>query len=184
MMQEISLNVLDVAQNSVSAKATLIQILVEETQDKRLIITIEDNGCGMSEEQVKSVIDPFYTTRTTRKVGLGIPFFKMGAEMTGGSFSIQSKVGEGTVVTAIYHTDHIDCMPLGDMGETIVSLVSCNPQIDFLYTRRYLGDEFVMDTREFKKILGDVPLNEPEVISYLREFLSENTKELLEGKNQ
>ena len=107
-MRELSLNVMDVAQNSITAGASLIEILVEEDRQKgELVIFIIDNGKGMSEEQVQRVIDPFYTTRTTRKVGLGVPFFKMEAEMTGGDFSIQSQLGKGTTVRARFVTSHV-----------------------------------------------------------------------------
>ena len=112
-MRELALNVMDVAQNSISAGATLITLTVEEeSAADRLSITLEDNGCGMTEEQVRSVVDPFYTTRTTRKVGLGVPLFKMEAEMTGGSFSIRSQKGRGTILTAIFVPSHVDMIPL------------------------------------------------------------------------
>jgi anti-sigma regulatory factor (Ser/Thr protein kinase) len=113
-MRELSLNVMDVAQNSVRAEATLVFITVEESdKNDSLTITIEDNGCGMTEEQVAQVIDPFFTTRTTRKVGLGVPLFKMSAEQTGGSFSIESEVGRGTKTQASYVKSHVDMTPLG-----------------------------------------------------------------------
>ena len=118
MMPEIALNVLDIAQNSVRAEASLIQISVDvdEAADT-LTITIEDNGCGMTTEQTARVTDPFFTTRTTRKIGLGVPFFKMAAESTGGSFSIQSEPGVGTKVTAVFGLSHIDRMPLGEWND-------------------------------------------------------------------
>ena len=178
-MQELSLNVLDIAQNSVVAKATLIRIGVEEdTASHRMVITIADNGCGMTEEQVKRVMDPFFTTRTTRKVGLGVPFFKMSAEATGGDFSIVSRPGEGTAGSACYHTDHIDMLPLGDMNATILSLITMNPDLDFVYTRSLDGKSYVLDTRELKKVLEDVPLNAPDVVLYLKEALEEGTAAL------
>lgn len=182
-MTELSLNVLDVAQNSVKAKASLIEISVEIHTDKNsLSIVIKDNGCGMSEETVKQVIDPFYTTRTTRKVGLGVPFFKMSAEMTGGSFEIVSEVGKGTCVTAEYVLDSIDRMPLGDMPSTIETLVLYNTDIDFIYTYSVDGESFVLDTAEMKEILGGVPLDSPDIAEYIKEFLRENTKEVNKEK--
>lgn len=178
-MQELSLNVLDIAQNSIRANASLVIITVSEDTPKRLLsITIEDNGCGMTEEQIKNVMDPFYTTRTTRKVGLGVPFFKMSAEATGGTFSIQSEVGKGTRTTATYHTDHFDMLPLGDINATMLSLISVNPQLDFLYRREIDGKSFELDTREIRTILEGVPLNSPEVLTFLKEFLTENDSEL------
>ena len=174
-MQELSLNILDIVQNSVKAKATLITVTVlEDAKDDKLTITIADNGCGMSEETAKAAVDPFYTTRTTRKVGLGLPFIKMAAEMTGGSFSIESAIGAGTTVTAVFGLTHIDRMPLGDMCATMLTLVSCNTQIDFVYAHLSDGQRFTMDTRQFKEILGDVPLNTPEVLAFMKDYITEN----------
>ena len=180
MMQELSLNVLDVAENSVRADASLVEITVEEdTAAGWLTIVILDNGRGMTPEQVQTVIDPFYTTRTTRKVGLGVPFFRMAAQLSGGDLTIQSRVGEGTAVTATFGLTSIDRMPLGDINGTIATLVQCNPGIDWLYTRRKDGREMVMDTRQFREVLEDMPLDSPEVLGFLRDYLAENTAELL-----
>ena len=182
-MQELSLNVLDVAQNSVSAGASLIEIgVAEDTAADRLTIVIKDNGCGMTEEQVKRVIDPFYTTRTTRKVGLGVPFFKMAAEATGGSFSIESEPGIGTTVCAVFGLSHIDRMPLGDMNATMHQLIVMHPECDFLYIYKYDDRQFTLDTREFKEILGDIPFDVPEVSAYLKQYLSENESEVNQGQ--
>ena len=132
-MRELSLNVMDIVQNSVRAGASLITVQVAESKKHdTLTITITDNGCGMSAEQVKSVIDPFFTTRTTRKVGLGVPLFKMEAEMTGGSFQIDSEKGKGTKVTAVFRPSHVDMIPLGDIASVIHLLITCNPELDFL----------------------------------------------------
>ena len=178
-MQEISLNILDVAQNSVSAGAGLIEIGVEEDHSAdRLTVVIRDNGCGMTPEQVKKVTDPFYTTRTTRKVGLGVPLFKMAAEMTGGSFSIASQPGVGTTVTAVFVPSHVDCMPMGDITSTVCSLIQCNPDRDFCYTYSCDGRGFAGDTRQFRQVLEGVPLNAPEVITFISEFITENTSEV------
>ena len=180
MMQELSLNVLDVAENSVRADASLVEITVEEdTAAGWLTIVIRDNGRGMTPEQVQTVIDPFYTTRTTRKVGPGVPFFRMAAQLSGGDLTIQSRVGEGTAVTATFGLTSIDRMPLGDINGTIATLVQCNPGIDWLYTRRKDGREMVMDTRQFREVLEDMPLDSPEVLGFLRDYLAENTAELL-----
>lgn len=182
MMTEISLNVLDVAQNSVRAKASLVEISVEaDINADTLTIVIKDNGCGMTEEQVHNVTDPFYTTRTTRKVGLGVPFFKMAAESSGGSFSITSEVGKGTTVTAVFGLSDIDRMPLGDMTSTMHTLITMNDGMDFLYTYKVNERQFILDTREFREILGGVPLNTPEVSTYIKEYLTENKKETDNG---
>ncbi len=178
MMTELSLNVLDVAQNSVKAKASLIEISVDSSLEKDLMtIIIKDNGCGMNEEQLSRVCDPFYTTRTTRKVGLGVSFFKLAAECSDGDFSITSKVGVGTTVTASFRISHIDRMPLGDMTSTIYSLITLNTDIDFVYSYSVDDRKFVLDTREFREILGDLPFDTPEVSAYIRDFLTENKLE-------
>lgn len=182
MMTELSLNVLDVAQNSVKAKASLIEIsVVIDSAADRLSIVIKDNGCGMSGETLKNVTDPFYTTRTTRKVGLGVPFFKMAAEITGGSFEIVSELGKGTTVTAVFVLSSIDRMPLGDMPGTIETLVVYNTGIDFIYTYKVDDEQFVLSTSEMKEILGGIPLNNPEVAAYIRDFLRENTDSVNKG---
>lgn len=174
-MQEISLNILDIAQNSVAAQARLVSIKVEEcAAEDRLTVEIRDDGAGMSPEQVERVTDPFYTTRRTRRVGLGVPFFKMAAELSGGSFGIRSRKGEGTVVTAVFVLGSIDRMPLGDVNETVSTLIFCNPGIDFVYTRRKDGREFTLDTRTLRGVLGEVPLNAPEVSGWIRDYLREN----------
>ncbi len=176
-MRELSLNVLDIVQNSIKAEASLIEIeLIESTVNKELLIGIYDNGKGMTSEQVQSVTDPFFTTRTTRKVGLGIPFFKMAAEMTGGSFEIESEVGVGTKVRAAFKTDHVDFTPVGDMCSTIVILITMNLDVDFLYKRAVDSKEFTVDTRQLKEILGDVPLDEPSIVSWLTDYIKENTE--------
>ncbi len=182
MMPEISLNILDIAQNSISAKASLIEISVLISQkDDSLTVIIKDNGCGMTTEQVTRVTDPFYTTRKTRKVGLGIPFFKLAAESTGGSFSITSAVGVGTTVAAVFGFSHIDRMPLGDIGSTIHTLIRYNTHIDFLYQYQVNDRGFTLDTRQFKEILGGVALDSYEVSEYIKEYLNENKTETDNG---
>lgn len=180
-MRELSLNVLDIAQNSISANASLIEIEVSEsTVNKELLIGIYDNGKGMTSEQVQSVIDPFFTTRTTRKVGLGIPLFKMAAEMTGGSLEIESEVGTGTKVRAVFKTDHVDFTPIGDLTSTVVILITMNLHTDFIYKRSLDSKQFTVDTRQLKEILGDVPLNEPGIVGWLTDYIKENTNQLTE----
>ncbi len=178
-MRELSLNILDIAQNSITANASLITIeVLENTVEHTLLIGIYDNGKGMSEEQVKSVIDPFFTTRTTRKVGMGIPLFKMAAEQTGGSLEIKSKLGVGTETRAFFKTDSVDFTPLGDVASTIQMLITMNTDRDFVYKHKVDEKEFVCDTRELKAILGDVPLDTYEVSQWILEFIKENTEVL------
>ncbi len=182
-MRELSLNILDIAQNSISAGALLTEIVVNEnTKDNTLLIGIYDNGCGMTEEQVKSVIDPFFTTRTTRKVGMGIPLFKMSCEQTGGKFTIESQKGVGTKINALYKTDSVDFTPLGDIAATIVTIVSMNSDKEFLYKRVLDDKEFIFSTVEIKKILDGVPLSEPSVMSWIEQYINEQTNELTNMK--
>jgi anti-sigma regulatory factor (Ser/Thr protein kinase) len=180
-MRELSLNVMDIAQNSISAGAKLIRIeVMEDKADDQLNITVADDGKGMSNEQVSRVTDPFFTTRTTRKVGLGIPLFKMEAEMTGGSFSVLSQLGKGTTVTARFVPSHVDMIPLGDINSTVLLLITCNPNVDFIFHRTVNRFDFTLDTRELRKVLGDeVTLNAPDVVEWIKEFLKEQTDILL-----
>ncbi len=183
MMTELSLNVLDIVENSTKAKASLIRINVEaDTAEDTLLIEIDDDGCGMSPEQLESVTDPFFTTRTTRKVGLGVPFFKQSAEMTGGSFSITSEVGKGTQIDSRYVLSSIDRIPLGDICQTIHQLILMHQECDFLYRYAYDGKEFTLDTREFREILGGIPFDSPDVSAYIKSYLAENTAEVNLGK--
>lgn len=175
-MREISLNILDIAQNAIAADAALIEIsLVEDTARGTLMVTVADNGRGMSKRQLERVADPFYTTRTTRRVGLGLPLFKMACNLTGGSLEITSEIGRGTTVRALFYTGHIDAMPLGNIEDTIHTLVVLNGKTDFIYTRESDGRKFTMDTREFREVLGDIPFDRPEVSEFIRSFLKENS---------
>jgi anti-sigma regulatory factor (Ser/Thr protein kinase) len=178
-MTELSLNILDAAQNSIAANAALIEITVSESEsDNLLCVTIRDNGRGMDEKLLKSVADPFVTTRTTRKVGLGIPFFKMAAELTGGKFEIKSRPGKGTVIKADFVLDHIDRPPLGNMRETLLALIKCNPDTDFVYNREINEKSFRFDTREVRAEIPGISLAEPEVLEFISEYL-DNEKEIL-----
>lgn len=178
MMTEISLNILDVAENSTKAGASLVTITVHaDFPSDRLTVVIDDNGCGMTEEQVTQVTDPFFTSRTTRKVGLGVPFFKFAAESTGGSFTITSKPGVGTTVKAVFVLSHIDRMPLGDINTTVHTLVVYHPETDFLYRYQYNDRSFTLDTREFRQVLGDIPFDTPDISAYIMDYLNENKLE-------
>ena len=177
-MKELSLNILDVAENSVKARASLTEILLTE-QNRTLTLTLRDNGCGMSEEILKGVTDPFYTTRTTRKVGMGLPLLKLAAEQTGGSMEITSvsedvdPVNHGTEVTAVFFEDHLDFTPLGDVISSIVTLIQGHPDTDF-YFRHSMEDNTVeLDTRELREVLDGVPLNSYEVIKWIEDYLKE-----------
>ena len=173
-MKELSLNILDIAMNSVKAKAKNISIIISETSDTMRVI-IKDDGSGMSQETLKRVSDPFYTTRTTRKVGLGIPFYKLAAEQTGGNIEIISQTDEpsGTTISAVFYKSHIDCLPLGDIISTVITLIQGYPNIDFYF----LHNSVILNTKELREVLGDVSLSAPEVLSWIREFLEEQYKE-------
>ncbi len=177
-MKELSLNVLDIAKNSVKARATLIGIsLVEE--GNKLTLTITDDGCGMKPEVVETVVNPFYTTRTTRKVGMGIPLLILAAEQTGGTVTVSSRHEEaypdshGTAVTAVFYTDHIDFTPIGDLVSSIETLIMGSPEIDFTFVHDMNGHRVELDTRQLREVLGDVPLDSFEVIQWIGDFLRE-----------
>ena len=178
-MRELSLNILDIAQNSLSAGAGLVTLTVDEDSGAdSLTLRVEDDGRGMDADTLQRVRDPFYTTRTTRKVGMGIPLFRMAAEMTGGSLDIVSEPGKGTAVTASFSLSHIDRMPLGDMAGTVTALIRLNPGVDFVYRHTVDGRSFEMDTRELRAQLGDVPLSEPDVMEWLDGYLREQEDSL------
>ena len=178
-MQELSMNILDIAQNSVKADASLIEItLTQDSAQNSLHLQIRDNGKGMDADLLSRVTDPFCTSRTTRKVGLGLPFLKMAAELTGGEMHLTSTPGVGTVVDATFTLGHIDLAPLGDIGGTMAALVQCSPDQDFVYTYRKDGQEFSFDTREARQMLEGVPLSEPAVALFVRDLITENMQAL------
>ena len=185
-MKELSLNILDIAQNSLTAGSTLVEILLEETEDT-LRITVKDNGCGMSEEMVRRVTDPFCTSRKTRKVGLGIPFFKLAAEQTGGTLELESIPEErspekhGTVISGLFRKNHLDFTPLGDVVSTICTLIQGCGDVDIVYRHEMNGGEVALDTREMREMLGGIPLCEPEILVWIKENLAEQYAELRGG---
>ena len=179
-MLEISLHILDIVNNSVKAGANLIFVTVHEAIcDNLLKVSIRDNGCGMDEEFLKQVLDPFRTPRTTRKVGMGLSLFQAAAEQTGGSLTISSQKNVGTTVDVQFVYDHIDRQPLGDMAETMLTVISGNEAIDFVYTHMVNDKAFTMDTREIKAILGeDISLGSPEIVMWLSDYMKEGLKEI------
>jgi hypothetical protein len=182
-MKELSLNILDITENSVKAGATLTTISIEEIDDK-LILTIADDGCGMTDEVLKTVLNPSYTTRTTRKVGMGLPLLKLAAEQTGGSLEISSKYidkfpeNHGTTVKTVFIKNHIDCAPLGDVVETIKTLILGHPETDFDFSHKTSGGEVTLDTRVLRETLEGVPLNTYEVIKWIEEYMREQYSEI------
>lgn len=178
-MKELSLNILDITENSLKAGSEFTEILLTETAET-LDIIIRDNGCGMTEQMCARVTDPFCTSRTTRKVGLGVPFFKMQAEMTGGWLKIESRHRDeypdnhGTVVEALFNKNHIDFTPLGEIVETVITLIQGHPDADFYFSHKKGGGEVRLDTREIRAELGsEIPLSEYEVLCWIKEYLNE-----------
>lgn len=176
-MKELSLNILDIAQNSIKAGAKHLTIALTR-RGSWLTVSISDDGVGMSPAFAAEAANPFTTTRTTRKVGMGLPLFKLAAEQTGGTFSIESRQaaregdGHGTVVTASLDTSHVDCEPLGDVASTVTTLIQGNPDLSLTYLYAGEEDEVRLSTDEMREILGeDVPLNSPEVLAWAKEFL-------------
>ena len=177
-MKELSLNILDIAQNSIKANAAHVEIALEQRGDW-LTIKIADDGTGMSPEFAAEAANPFTTTRTTRKVGMGLPLFKLAAEQTGGTFSLSSHQAahegddHGTTVSATFNTAHVDCEPVGDITETILTLIQGNPDLSLTYLYSKDGEELRLSTDEMREILGDtVPLNSPDVLAWARSFLN------------
>jgi len=178
-MKDLSSHILDIVQNSIRANATLIQIDITELQEKdRLIITISDDGKGMTKEQMKQATDPFYTSRTTRKVGLGLSLFKQNAEMTGGIFHLESEPGKGTKVSSEFGLSHFDRPVMGDLTGTLLLLICYSQDIDYVFQHQTLSGNFKLDTREIRQVLGDVSVSNPEVRTFLKEMIQENLEQI------
>ncbi len=178
-MEEFSLYVLDIVMNSVRAGAGKIDVTLDE-KDGVLAFTVTDDGCGMTKEQLDRLTDPFFTTRKTRGVGLGVPFLKMLAEQTGGTLNVESTPASespgrhGTTLTATFRPDHIDFIPMGDIVDTFVTLIQGNPDVDFTFVHRKPGGEVRLSCAELREILGgDVPLSSAEVLEWIRGYLAE-----------
>ena len=181
-MRDISLHLSDIVQNSITAGASLVDIGFTLDERKTLTVTVRDDGCGMSEELLKRVQSPFTTTRTTRKVGLGIPLLTQNAQLSGGDVHIESTVGTGTVIKATFHTDSIDCLPVGDLAETMATLVLSNPdKPDFCLTCTSPEGEMQFSTEEIRAALGGVSLAEPEVYQWILSSLREEIEPILGG---
>lgn len=178
-MKDISLHILDIIQNSIVANASLIEIsIVEDDINDLLSISIKDNGKGMSKELCESVTDPYTTTRSTRKVGLGIPLFKQNAERTGGSLTISSQLGVGTTLIAKFVPSNIDCLPLGDIASVIALSSSGNPSVDFIYYHKKNSNLYTFSTLDIKEILGEISIATPSVSKYLKEMIQTNLEEI------
>ncbi len=176
-MEDLSLHILDIAENSVDAGADRIEITVEEDTEKDLLLmVIKDNGRGMEEGTIQAVTDPFFTTKTVRRIGLGLPFLKQAAEECEGSFSITSGKGKGTTVSVSFKRSHIDRKPLGDVAASIMVLIAGNPEVDVLFTYKRNDHVYRMDTREIREELEGIPINSLEVLKFIREDIARGLK--------
>jgi anti-sigma regulatory factor (Ser/Thr protein kinase) len=184
-LRELSLHILDIAENGITAGADCIHIFVEEARsDDRLKIMIQDNGRGLPAEKLDKLTDPFVTTRTTRRVGLGLPLLAAAAQRCEGKLTVETEPGKGTEVVATFQYNHIDRAPLGDMASTITTLIMGNPDVDFVYTHIIDGSDFSLDTREIKKEMEDLSLSDPTVIHHLTESIRRSLRQLEESEGE
>ena len=182
-MLELSMNILDIVENSTRAGASLIKISVTEDREKDILrIEIADDGEGMKPDITEKALDPFYTSKDVRRIGLGLPMLSHAAKITAGRFIIESKKGKGTVVTADFGYSHIDRQPLGDMSVTMATIIVGNPLVDFVYTHLSNGKSYTLDTREVKNELEDVPIEHPKVIQFIKENIRDGLKEIGAGR--
>lgn len=178
-MKTLALHILDLLQNSITANATIIKLdVVEDLQKNLYEFTISDNGKGMAPEFLAKVTDPYTTSRTTRKVGLGLPLIKMNAEQAGGSFSIKSEVGKGTKIYFSFVHDNIDRPPLGDIAGSVVLCAAQNESIHFIYTHKTPYGEYIFDSNEIKEALDGMSMNNYKIIQYLESMIKENLEEI------
>ncbi|MCI2425460.1 ATP-binding protein [Candidatus Acetothermia bacterium] len=178
-MRELSLHILDVLQNSVEAGASRIKLTISEDMiADRLTIIVEDNGRGMDKERVKRAVDPFYTTRRTRHVGLGLPLFAAAAEQCSGSLTLESELGKGTKLQVVFQHSHIDRAPIGDICSSLLTVLLSESQVDLHYLHTVNDRRFEFDTAEIRTELGDVPISHPTVRDWLREFITQGEREI------
>jgi Histidine kinase-, DNA gyrase B-, and HSP90-like ATPase len=180
-LREISLHIIDISENGIAADADLIKIKISESRINNLLeITISDNGTGIATELINRVTDPFFTTRRTRRIGLGLSLLKEAAGRCSGEFIINSREGKGTEVSASFVLDHIDLAPMGDLAGSITCLIMGNPGVDFVLTYEYNQRSFTVDTGAIRKELDGVPINRPEVLRYIEDMIRVSMKELKE----
>lgn len=176
-MRDLSLHILDIAENSINADARNIEIMITEDAGKDLLtVKIIDDGKGMASEMKDTVTNPFVTTRTTRKVGLGLPLLKAAAEMANGKLTIESDIDKGTKVTATFQLSHVDRKPLGNMSETILTLVAGNPEVNIRFKHRKDKSEFTLDTAKFRKRINSSGQNFRETLMEIKKYLSQYNK--------
>ncbi len=185
MMQDIAMYMLDIANNALNAQAKNIKICLEiDEREDRLSLSIEDDGVGMDEETQRKVVDPFFTTRKTRSIGLGIAFFKALADQCEGIFTLRSKPNEGTTIKVVIRNSHIDRPPLGDIAETIITLIQADTLVDYQFKYQFEDSVFIFNTIDVKKILDDIKINEPGVLVWLKNYLNEGIDHIKEDKNE
>ncbi len=185
-MREISLHILDLIQNSIEAEATSVKLeIIEDIVNDRMIIRVSDNGRGMNEKMRQLVIDPFITTRTTRRIGLGLPLMDMSTKRCDGYLDINSIPGQGTVIEAMYRHSHYDRPPMGNLPETIKSILVANPELQFFYSHTFNDQSLSVSSQEIADILDGIPLTQPDVLIWLDGYLSESIDNLYGGaKNE
>lgn len=178
-MQDLSLHILDIAENSIEAEATRIEIRVEENRHQdRLVLEVIDNGRGMDEKMVQQAIDPFVTTKKTRRFGLGLPLLAEATRQANGQLELQSRPGQGTHLRATFQLSHIDLKPIGDIPQTLLALIVGHPEVHFLYIHRLDGSEYRLDIKEIKAQLDGIPIQAPEVLKLLKNHIKEGLDQL------
>lgn len=178
-MQDLSLHVLDIVENSLRAKSSKVMIeIIEDVAGNELKLKINDNGRGMSKEMTKRVLNPFTTTRQTRRVGLGLSLLYQNCLYAGGDLTVQSKKDIGTSIEAVMQYDHIDRLPIGDMASTLTALIGANPKLHLIYKHIYKDSQFILDTEEVKAALEEIPINNPEIIQWLRGYIRKQIENL------
>jgi len=178
-MKEISMHILDIVMNSIKAKAKLIELYIDDSiKSNMLKIVIKDDGTGMTEDMSRQVTDPFYTTRTTRKVGLGLPMLKESCERCNGYLKIGSELGKGTIVSCCFERDNIDRMPLGNMGDTIMTIINSLENCEFLYNHITDIGNFEISTSYMKKMLETEDIRDSETLLWVRDYVNENLKNI------
>jgi len=184
-MRELSMHLMDIIENSIKADADLIIITIEENKaENYLTMTVEDNGKGMDEEFLQRVFDPFVTSRTTRRVGLGLPLLKAAAERCGGKVKITSVPNQGTQIKAYFQHKHIDRAPMGNLAETLTAVIAGNPNVDFVYTHITPEGRYVLDTRTIKEILDEINISNPKVVEWIKKDIAEGLKKINGGVDE
>ena len=178
-MEDLSLHILDIVENAIAAKAKKIDLLIrEELNEDRLVIEIADDGIGMDDEVREKATDPFFTTRASRRVGLGLSLMAQAGREAGGMLRIESELGKGTKVTATFQYSHIDRKPLGSMIETMTTLLLGNPELDISYSHQKEGKTYTLSSYALKEQFKNRSLAAPEVIRWLKKHLREGLAQI------